>query len=221
MKTLLRFSVIRAVGAVVIGILLLKYSEAVLKGLVIVLGVMFLIAGVLSLIGWVNSRRKKPELKALETGDTMEEFSAPQQSVFPIAGLGSLLLGCILSMTQTDSYLDWAMYLVGGVLVLGALNTMMNIVAARKMEPVGGWMWLLPLSIVAASVFAMIRGLVPPEMTTTILGVTALVYAVVELLYSVLFYQISRRYEKTQAQVRRASEAASAADSKVVVATPQ
>ena len=67
----------------------------------------------------------------------------------------------------------------------------------------------------------MIRGLVPPEMTTTILGVTALVYAVVELLYSVLFYQISRRYEKTQAQVRRASEAASAADSKVVVATPQ
>lgn len=198
MKTLLRFSVIRALGAVVIGILLLKYSEAVLKGLVIVLGVMFLIAGVLSLIGWVNSRRKKPELKAFDSGDAVEEETdAPHQSVFPIAGLGSLLLGCILSMTQTDNYLDWAMYLVGGVLVLGALNTMMNIVAARKMEPVGVWMWLFPLAIVAASVFAMIRGLVPPEMTTTILGVTALVYAVVELVYSVVFYQISRRYQRT------------------------
>ena len=48
---LLRISIIRAIAAVVVGVLLLKYDEAVLKGLTIALGVMFLIAGVVSLLG--------------------------------------------------------------------------------------------------------------------------------------------------------------------------
>ena len=202
---LFRISIIRAVAALVAGVLLLKYDEAVLKGLTIALGIVFLIAGVVSLVGWVNSRRKKPSFQALDNGE--EGLSADKQPMFPIAGLGSLLLGCILSLTKTDDYLEWALYLTGAVLVLGALNMVMNIMAAKKMEPVGAWMWLAPCAIAAAAVFAMFKGLVPAETCTTILGVTALVYAVVEILYFVVFNNIRRRFEKTQAQVRRATKA--------------
>lgn len=201
---LLRISIIRTIAALVGGVLLLKYDAGVLKGLTIVLGVMFLIAGVVSLVGWLNGRRKKADFRVYDNGEDVENESV--QPMFPIAGLGSLLLGCILSLTRSDDYLEWAMYLLGAVLVLGALNLLMNVLSARKMEPVGGWMWLAPCAIIVASAVAMVRGLVPPETTTTILGVTALVYAVVELGYSVVFANIRRRYEKTQAQVRRASE---------------
>ena len=203
---ILKISIVRALAAVVVGVLLLKYDEAVLKGLTIALGVMFLIAGAVSLVGWVNARRKKPDFRAYDNG---EEPSAADssQSVFPIAGLGSLLLGLILAFTRSDDYLEWAMYLVGSVLVLGALNQAMNLLAARKLEPVGLWMWLAPLAIVVASVVAMLRGLVPAETCTTILGITALVYALVEVVYSFIFGGIKKRYEKTQAQVRRAQEA--------------
>ena len=137
--------------------------------------------------------------------------------MFPIAGLGSLLLGFILSLTRSEEYLEWAMYLLGAVLVLGALNQVMNIVAARKMEPMGAWMWLAPIAIAVAAVVAMLKGLVPPETTTTILGATAIVYAVVEVVYSILFSNIKRRFEKTQAQVRRANEVmAEASDAELV-----
>ena len=217
---LLKISIIRAIAALLVGLLLLKYNVDVLRVLTIVIGVVFIIAGVVSLIGWVNSRRKKADFRAYDNPQAVAASADDTQPMFPIAGLGSLLLGLILALTRSNDYIDWAMYLVGALLVLGALNMLMNVFAARKMEPVGAWMWLPPVAVVVASLVAMIRGLVPAELCTTILAVTALVYCVVELLYSFIFSRIRSRYEKTQAQVRRASEqaAADAADAAVVVA---
>ena len=199
---LLRISIIRVIAAVVAGILLLKYDDSVLKGLTIALGIMFLIAGLVSLIGWMNARRQKADFRAYDNGKKSDD----SQPMFPIVGLGSVLLGCILSLTETEAYRIWAMYLIAAVFILGALNLIMNVVSARKMEYVEDWMWLPPIAIVIASVVAMLKGLVPPKTTTTILGITAFVYALVEIVYSIKFYQIKQRYETTQAQVKRANE---------------
>jgi len=217
---LLKISIVRSIAAAVVGVLLLKYDTAVLHGLTIALGIMFLLAGAVSLIGWVSQRRKHPSFQAYDNdGDEQAKIVETAQPMFPIVGLGSVLLGLILSLTQTADFLEWAMYLIGGVLVLGGLNLMMNLLAARKMEPVAFWMWLMPLLLIIASILAMIKGLVPPTTTTIILGVTALVYAVVELVYSIIFAGIRKRYEKTQAQVRRASEMQAEAEEGQVVVT--
>ena len=210
---LLKISIIRALAAIVVGVLLLKYDEAVLKGLTIAMGVMFLIAGVVSLIGWINSRRKKADFKVYDNGKEVTDDDVP---MFPIAGLGSLLLGLILSLTQTADFLSWAMYLLGALLVLGSLNILMNLVSARKMEPVPTWMWVPPVLVAGVSIFAMFKGLFPSEVTTTILGVTALVYAVVEVVFSFLLTAVKRRYDTTQAQVRRATRASDIEDAEVV-----
>lgn len=222
---LLRISIIRAIAAIVVGVLLLKYGCNVLKGLTIALGIMFLIAGLLSLIGWVNSRRQKVEFKVYDNGEGTQDEA--KQPMFPIVGLGSLLLGCILSLTQTDDFLVWALYLISAVLILGALNMIMNLVSARKMESVAPWMWILPLVVIAAAVFVMVSEVWPSgsstsasvkgmtaggeadsmvaPLSTLLLGITALVYAAIELFFSVVFYNIKRRFEKTQAQVRKAT----------------
>ena len=203
---LLQISIIRAIAAIVVGVLLLKYDEAVLKGLTIAIGILFLIAGIVSLVEWINLRRKKADFRVMDDGEGGKSKGDNSQPMFPIVGLGSVLLGLILSLTQTTDFLLWTMYLLGGVLILGGLNLMMNLLSARKMEPVDGLLWIVPVLIVLAALFAMIKGLVPAKTTTTILGITSLVYAFAEMGYSLLFSRIRKRYEKTQAQVRRASE---------------
>ena len=203
---LLQISIIRAIAAIVVGVLLLKYDEAVLKGLTIAIGILFLIAGIVSLVEWINLRRKKADFSVMDDGEGGKSKGDNSQPMFPIVGLGSVLLGLILSLTQTTDFLLWTMYLLGGVLILGGLNLMMNLLSARKMEPVDGLLWIVPVLIVLAALFAMIKGLVPAKTTTTILGITSLVYAFAEMGYSLLFSRIRKRYEKTQAQVRRASE---------------
>ena len=84
------------------------------------------------------------------------------------------------------------------------------------MGSVGAWMWFLPIVIVAVAVFVMIKEVLPDScmseaaegegttLATTMLGIAALVYAVVEIVFSVVFYNIKRKYDKTQAQVHRA-----------------
>lgn len=225
---LLRISTIRAIAAVVVGILLLKYGSDVLKGLTIALGIMFLVAGVLSLIDWVNTRRRKVEFRAYDNGTAAPDDEA-KRPVFPIVGLGSLLLGCILSLTQTDDFLVWALYLIGAVLILGALNMIMNLVSARKMEPIPMWMWVLPLLVIAAAVFVMVLEVMPSDagaaaalkggdadagaehfvapLSTLVLGITALVYGILEIFFSVMFYKIKRRYEKSAPVVTTPEEA--------------
>lgn len=203
---LLQISIIRSIAAIVVGVLLLKYDEAVLKGLTIAIGILFLIAGIVSLVEWINLRRKKADFRVMDDGEGGKSKGDNSQPMFPIVGLGSVLLGLILSLTQTTDFLLWTMYLLGGVLILGGLNLMMNLLSARKMEPVDGLLWIVPVLIVLAALFAMIKGLVPAKTTTTILGITSLVYAFAEMGYSLLFSRIRKRYEKTQAQVRRASE---------------
>ena len=47
---LFRYSIIRALAAIVAGILLLKFQGATLKGLTIGLGLMFLVAGMMLVI---------------------------------------------------------------------------------------------------------------------------------------------------------------------------
>ncbi|MBQ9356153.1 MAG: DUF308 domain-containing protein [Prevotella sp.] len=215
---LLRISAIRAIAAVVVGVLLLKYGCNVLRGLTIALGIMFLVAGLVSLIGWINSRRQKTEFRAFDNGQGAQDDA--KQPMFPIVGLGSLLLGCMLSLLHTDEFLVWALYLVGAVLILGALNMFMNLFSARKMEPVAVWMWALPAVIIVAAIFVMVKEVIPSSsvqtladelspttLATTILGITAIVYAVIEVFFSVIFYNIKKRFEKTQAQVRRATAA--------------
>jgi len=191
---ILRFSLIRALIALVAGVLLLKYEGAMLKGFTIGLGLMFLVAGVVAIIGWLNLRRQK-----------MTQKSTLESTVLPIAGVGSFFLGLVLALMLTDKFDIWSLYLVGSSLIIGCLNQVMNLNAARKFGKVDDWYWIAPMVIVAACVVAMVMGLEPANVPTKILGVGALIFAIVDLIYSLILNNLRRNYEQTQEQVRRST----------------
>lgn len=191
---ILRFSLIRALIALVAGVLLLKYEGAMLKGFTIGLGLMFLVAGVVAIIGWLNLRRQK-----------MTQKSTLESTVLPIAGVGSFFLGLVLALMLTDKFDIWSLYLVGSSLIIGCLNQVMNLNAARKFGKVDDWYWIAPTVIIAACVVAMVMGLEPANVPTKILGVGALIFAIVDLIYSLILNNLRRNYEQTQEQVRRST----------------
>ena len=190
---LFRYSIIRALAAAVAGILLLKYKGATLKGLTIGLGLMFLVAGIAAIVSWINLRRQK-----------MTQKSTLEGTILPIVGIGSFILGLVLSLMLTHEFGIWSLYIVGSSLIVGCLNQVMNLSAGKKFGQVPDWLWIAPMLIIVASVVAMLKGLIPPETPTKILGIAALVYAVVDIIYSLLLNNIRSNYEQTQEQVRRA-----------------
>lgn len=193
MVKLFRYSIIRALAAVVAGILLLKYKGATLKGLTIGLGLMFLVAGIAAIVSWINLRRQKVTQKSTLEG-----------TILPVVGVGSFILGLVLSLMLTHEFDIWSLYIVGASLIVGCLNQIMNLTAGKKFGQVPDWLWIPPVLIIVASVVAMLKGLVPPETPTKILGIAALVYALVDVLYSLMLNNLRTSYEQTQEQVRRA-----------------
>ena len=159
---LFRFSIIRALVAVVVGVLLLKYESATLKGLTIGIGLMFTVAGVAAIISWLNLRRQKVQQKT-----TLES------TVLPIVGVGSFFMGLVLSLMLTNEFDIWALYIVGSSLIIGCLNLMMNLSAGRKYGRVDDLFWILPVLITVACIVAMVMGLEPANVPTKILGISA------------------------------------------------
>jgi len=209
--------ILRAIAAIVVGVLLLKFQTAVLHGLTIAFGVMFLVVGIIALLGWINSRRKKVDYHIFDAdGKELKD----EQPMFPIAGLGSLILGVMMAVSS-DIFLIWMMCLLSAVLVLGALNECMNLWSARKYATVHPALWLCPLVIIGAAVFVICKGwLVEPtdeSLTMIILGAAALVYAVVEVVFFFMFYSKKKAWDKEQE--RKAAEALepAEADSAVIV----
>lgn len=184
-----RYSIIRALVAVVAGILLLKYQGATLKGLTIGLGLMFLVAGIAAIISWLNFRRQK-----------MVQKTTLESTVLPIVGIGSFILGLVLTLVLTNEFDIWSLYIVGSSLILGCLNQIMNLNTAKKYGKVDGLFWIAPLVISIASVVAMLKGLIPPEVPTKILGISALVYAAVDIVYSLILNNLRVNYERTHPQ---------------------
>lgn len=201
----LHYSIIRAIAAAVVGVLLLQHSDGVLKGLTIALGILFLVAGIIAMISWLNNRRKQKATANAEAKDKKDVSPTPSEvSTLPIVSLGSIILGLVLSLMLTQEFLIWSLYLLASVIILGSINLATGLMSVRKMETVKGWLWLPPCLIAIAAIIAMLKGLVPAETTTTILGIASLVYAVAEVIYSLFFYKVERRYEKMQAQLRKA-----------------
>ena len=50
---LLIYPLLRAVAALAIGFLLIKYPDSTLTGLTVAIGILFLVSGVISIIGWI------------------------------------------------------------------------------------------------------------------------------------------------------------------------
>ena len=131
---------------------------------------------------------------------------AGERPTFPIVGVGSIILGAILALTP-NIFITALMYIIGGMLILGAINQYMNLVNARKYGKIGFGFWIFPSIILITGIYVMIRPMDPASVAMLILGWCTLLYGVTEMINSLKFYSDKRKYVKAQ-QIAIAEEVA-------------
>ena len=95
-------SVVRALVAIVVGVMLILYRKATLEWMVIITGALFFLSGCLSCLAYYWGRRKA--IRAAQVIDEEGRVVGPHTPPLPIAGVGSVLLGLILMM-MTGSFI--------------------------------------------------------------------------------------------------------------------
>jgi uncharacterized membrane protein HdeD (DUF308 family) len=187
-------SVFRAISALAIGILLIKYPDNTVTWITIAIGCLFLLSGVISLVVYYLALRNVSEYKIT---DAEGNVVAGEKPTFPIVGVGSVILGLLLALTP-NVFVKGLMYVIGAILVLGAINQFMNLLNARRYGSVGFGYWIFPCLILLTGLYVIIKPMDPPAIAMLILGWCTLVYGVTELINALKIHQEKRKFAKSQ-----------------------
>ena len=196
MKKIFQSTAFRAVCALVIGALLIKFPDNTVTGITIAIGVLFLLSGVLSCLSYIQARRHTSEYKIY---DAEGRLVAGEQPMVPIVGIGSIILGLILAL-MAKSFVTALMYIIGILLVLGAINQFMALLTGRRYGHIGLWMWVMPSLILLTGLYVMLKPMAPLQVAMTILGWCMVVYGVVELVNALKFYRDRKQWLQQQEQ---------------------
>lgn len=192
----LQSSIFRAICAIIVGALLVKYREQTVTWITIVIGIIFFISGVISCIAYFSAKRKS-------SGDDLDIYDANGNLIvqskpsFPIVGLGSLILGAILALWP-NTFVNGLIYVLGAILILGAINQLFNLTAATRFAHIGLVWWIVPALILILGIVSIIKPSAIASAPLLIIGWCMIVYGVVEIINSVKIHQCRKRFIPVQ-----------------------
>lgn len=177
-------SIFRALCAIIIGVLILKTPDSTVEYITIAIGILFLISGVISCLGYFNTVRNYKETKVIGPDGKMHVSGRP---VFPIVGIGSVILGFILAL-MPGTFVKSLMYVLATLVILGALNQMTTLINARKFCSMGGGYWILPILLLLTGIFIFVKPLTVAATPLIIIGVSLIVYGLSECINSFVIH---------------------------------
>ena len=191
---ILQSSVFRAICAIAIGILLIKFPDNTVTWITVAIGILFLLSGIISMVVYVHARKNVSEYKIT---DAQGRVVAGEKPTFPIVGVGSIILGFLLALTP-NIFITALMYIIGAILILGAINQYMNLINARRYGKIGFGYWIFPSVILLIGLYVIIKPLAPASMAMLVLGWCSLLYGVTEMINSLKFYSDKRKAHQAQ-----------------------
>jgi len=191
---ILQSSIFRALSAIAIGILLIKFPDNTVTWITVAIGILFLLSGIISLVVYVHAKKNVSEYKIT---DAQGRVVAGEKPTFPIVGVGSIILGFLLTLTP-NIFIKALMYIIGAILILGAINQYMNLINARRYGKIGFGYWIFPSVILLIGLYVIIKPLAPASMAMLVLGWCSLLYGVTEMINSLKFYSDKRKAHQAE-----------------------
>ncbi len=197
----LQISAVRAIIVLVTGFLLVKYREDTMTWMTITVGVLFLISGLVACMVYYFEKEKvakKTAKAALQEGQQEEEdLKSPS---FPIAGVGSIVLGIILAV-MPNTFTTWMVYILSALLILGAVNQFMNLARSRQYARVPMYMWVFPTISMVVAILLISRPIETDALffTLKVIGWAFMYYGVLEFVLIIRMYLVRKAYDKAEA----------------------
>ena len=200
---LLQSSFFRAICSIVIGILLLKYPDNSVTWLTMAIGILFLLSGIIAMISYWTARRHAGEYTITDAEGNVISGSQPS---FPIVGIGSVILGLTLILSP-DMFVRWLMYILGAMIILGSINQLIVLIAARRFGSIGAFFWIAPIILLIIGILIFVKPMESAELPLIILGWCMLVYGVTEVINSLMVYSLRKRMKRQQEEAAKGLEA--------------
>ena len=194
MKTV-QTAFIRAIIAVVVGLLLIKYREDTVTWITIIIGVLFFISGLISCIVYLVNRNAKPTA-AVDVEGRPISLNKP---TFPVVGIGSLVLGVALAAFP-NLVVNWMVYILGAILIFGAVGQYVTLASVVKLSKLSLYFWLMPSFVFVVGLIALFKPSWIASAPLLFLGWAMMFYGVVECANAFKIMNIHRQVARIEAQ---------------------
>ncbi len=189
-------SIFRALCAIVVGALLVKYREQTVTWITIAIGVIFFVSGVISTVAYLSAKRQATK-EGVEIYDAKGNRLTRPVPPFPIVGIGSIILGAWLALFP-NSFVNGLMFVLAGMLILGALNLFFNLAAATRFSSIGCLWWVLPVAIFLVGITALVKPSTIASAPLFIIGWGMMAYGMVDLVNTIKIHRCRKAFEKVQ-----------------------
>ena len=182
----------RAVCSIIVGVLLIQYPGNTVTWITVAIGVLFLLSGVISCVTYFSAVRNASAYKITDGDGRVLYGDKPS---VPIVGIGSVILGALL-VARPALFVEGLMYVLGAILILGAVNQFMVLVSARRLARVPFVFWICPSLVLLVGLYVMLKPMESAELPLVILGWCSLVYGVTEIINSTKVYSWKKRLNR-------------------------
>lgn len=158
----LSYSFLRAICAFVLGLVLVSFPERAGDYLVVTIGIVFLIPSLISIIAYFTR-------------------NTPGVLRFPIEAIGCLLFGLWL-VIMPDFFADLLTYVLGFALVMGGVQQIASLMAARRWTLVPLGFYIVPVLILLTGLVSLLNPIGVRSTVFVIIGISCIVYALMEFI---------------------------------------
>lgn len=185
---LIKTSFFRAITAVIVGVLLITYREETITWLTIGIGILFFLSGLITCIIYFVTRNIESSEMNLDSAKSTPTFTPS----FPLVGMGSLLLGLILAL-MPNSFVNWMVYILGALLILGAIGQYVLLASIVKLVRINIFFWIMSSVILLIGVVSIIKPMWIASAPLLILGWSMILYGVVECIDTIKIMKTRRQ----------------------------
>lgn len=178
---ILGYSLMRAVCALVIGMILVMFPDQASNYFVITIGVIFLVPSLISIIAYLTNGKKK-------------------QQRFPIEGIGSLLFGLWL-IIMPHFFSNLLTIILGFILLMGGIQQLASVSTLRALVKVSYRYYVVPTLILIAGLVALFNPTGVQRTAFIIIGISCMVYAFSEFFNWFIFTRLQQK--STMAEQRK------------------
>lgn len=196
-------SIFRAVCAMIVGVLLLKYPQDGVTWLTMAIGALFLLSGVIALIAYWQARRHAGDYIITDQEGRVVSGTQP---TFPIVGAGSVILGLVLVITP-NAFINGLMYMLAAILILGGITQLMSLISARRYGSVPFGYWVCPSLILVTGLFVTVKPMETAQLPLMILGWCSLLYGVIELVNALKIHSLRKTADRQREEWERQQSA--------------
>ncbi len=190
----LRSSIFRAICAIVIGVLLISKPDSTVQWITVSIGVIFFLSGVISCAAYFNAVRNTDNTEVYDSDGNRITAGKP---VFPIAGIGSILLGLVLALIP-GIFVKSLMYVLGAMLILCSASQFVSLIAARRSFRIPVLFWIFPSIVMLAGVVVIVKPMETAGLPLVITGWSMLLYGITECISTLKMHREKRKLVKNK-----------------------